>query len=339
MELYAGIDLHSSNSYLAIVDETGKRIFHRKLPNDATTIIETLSLYEGSIAGIVVESTYNWYWLVDALMNEGYKLHLANPSAIKKYEGLKHANDKDDAFWLAEMLRLKILPEGYIYPKEKRPVRDLLRKRSHLVNLRTSLIISLKNIISRNCGLTLKANDVRRLKEDKVSPLLAYDEDLALAGQVSKDSIDFFTREIWKIETSIENKVKLDEPYINLVTLPGVGKILALTIMLETGPIDRFKGVGNYSSYCRKVNSKWTSNDKPKGSGNKKNGNKYLAWAFSEAAEMARRFNPDARAYYNRKLQKTNKMIAHGALAHKLARAAYYIIRDNVQFKPEKLFT
>ena len=339
MKLYVGVDLHSSNSYLAIIDETGKRIFHRKLPNDAATIIETLSFYEGSIAGIVVESTYNWYWLVDALMAEGYELHLANPSAIKKYEGLKHANDKHDAFWLAEMLRLKILPEGYIYPKEERPIRDLLRKRSHLVNLRTSLIISLKNIISRNCGFTLQANDVRRLKEDKVSPLLAYNEDLALAGQVSKDSIDFFTRKIWTIETFIENKVKLHEPYSNLMTLPGVGKILALTIKLETGPIYRFQEVGNYASYCRKVCSHWTSNGKSKGSGNKKNGNKYLAWAFSEAAELARRFDPDARAYYNRKLQKTNFMVAHGALAHKLARAAYYIMRDNVPFMPEKLFT
>jgi transposase len=337
--LYVGDDLHSSNNYLAIVDETGKRIFHRKLPNDAATIIETLSLYEGSIAGIVVESTYNWYWLVDALMIEGFNLHLANPSAIKKYEGLKHADDKHDAFWLAEMLRLGILPEGYIYPKEQRPIRDLLRKRSHLVNLRTSLIISLKNIISRNCGLTLKANDVRKMREDKVSPLLAYNEDLALAGQVSKDSIDFLTKEIWKIETFIGNKVKLHEPYTNLVTLPGVGKILAFTIMLETGPIDRFQEVGNYASYCRKVCSKWTSNNKLKGSGNKKNGNKYLAWAFSEAAELARRFDQDARAYYNRKLQKTNFMVAHSALAHKLARAAYYIMRDNVPFMPEKLFT
>jgi transposase len=339
MKLYAGDDLHSSSNYLAIVDETGKRVFHKKLPNDAATIIETLCLYEGSIAGVVVESTYNWYWLVDALMAQGYDVHLANPSAIKKYEGLKHANDKDDAFWLAEMLRLNILPVGYIYPKQERPIRDLLRKRSHLVNLRTSLIISLKNIISRNCGFTLAANDVRRLKEDRVAPLLDYNEDLALAGQVSKESIDFFTRKIWTIETFIENKVKLQEPYEKLLTLPGVGKILALTIKLETGPIDRFKEVGNYSSYCRKVCSKWTSNGKTKGSGNKKNGNKYLAWAFSEAAELARRYDEQARAYYNRKLQKTNFMIAHSALAHKLARAAYYIMRDNVAFMPEKLFT
>lgn len=339
MELYVGIDLHSSNSYLAIIDETGKRVFHKKLPNDAEIIIEALSLYEGAISGIVIESTYNWYWLVDVLMAEGYQVHLANPSAIQQYKGLKHANDRHDAFWLAEMLRLGILPEGYIYPKEQRPIRDLLRKRSHLVNLRTSLIISLKNIISRNCGYSLKSNDVKKIRENMVSPLLAHNEDLALAGQVSKDSIDFLTRKIWEIETVIVNRLKLQEPYTHLLTLPGVGKILALTIKLESGTMDRFREVGNYASYCRKVSSKWTSNGKTKGSGNKKNGNKYLAWAFSEAAEMARRFDPLARAYYNRKLQKTNFMVAHNALAHKLARAAYYIMRDNVPFIPEKLFT
>ncbi len=339
MELYVGIDLHSSNSYLAIIDETGKRIFHKKLPNDVATISQAISLYEGTISGIVIESTYNWYWLVDALMGEGYQLHLANPSGIQKYQGLKHADDEHDAFWLAEMLRLGILPEGYIYPKEDRPIRDLLRKRGHLVNLRTSLLISLKNIISRNCGHTLKANDVKKIRENMVTPLLAHNEDLALAGQVSKDSIDFLTRKIWEIETIIENRFKLQEPYKHLLTLPGVGKILALTIKLESGPIERFQEVGNYASYCRKVCSKWTSNGKSKGSGNKKNGNKYLAWAFSEAAELARRFDPQARAYYNRKMQKTNFMIAHSALAHKLARAAYYIMRDNVSFMPEKLFT
>jgi transposase len=339
MELYVGIDLHSSNSYLAIIDENGKHVFNKKLPNDTEIIIEALSLYEGAITGVVIESTYNWYWLVDALMAEGYRVHLANPSAIQQYKGLKHANDRHDAFWLAEMLRLDILPEGYIYPKEQRPIRDLLRKRSHLVNLRTSLLISLKNIISRNCGHSLKSNDVKKIKENMVSPLLSHNEDLALTGQVSKDTIDFLTRKIWEVETAVLNRIKLQEPYANLLSLPGVGKILALTIKLESGPMDRFQEVGNYASYCRKVSSKWTSNGKSKGSGNKKNGNKYLAWAFSEAAEMARRFDPLARAYYNRKMQKTNFMVAHNALAHKLARAAYYIMRDNVPFMPEKLFT
>jgi transposase len=120
--------------------------------------------------------------------------------------------------------------------------------------------------------------------------------------------------------------------------VPGIGNILALTIMLETGPISRFRQVGNYTSYCRKVSSRWTSNGKMKGRGNKKNGNKYLAWAFSEAAELARQHDPSARAYYKRKLNKSNRMVAHNALAHKLVRASYYIMRDQVPFTSEKLF-
>jgi transposase len=339
MKLYSGIDLHSTNSYLAIIDETGKRIFKEKLPNSIETITERLSLYSGTLEGVVVESTYNWYWLVDGLMAEGFTVHLANPAAIQKYSGLKHADDKHDAFWLAEMLRLNILPEGYIYPKEERPIRDLLRKRSHLVRLRSSLLISLQNIITRNCGAKMKTNDIRRLRENRVQPLLAYNEDLALAGQVSKDSIDFLTRQIRAIETFIERKLEFRGAYKNLVTIPGIGQILGLTIMLETGPVERFEKVGNYASYCRAVSSQWTSNGKAKGKGNKKNGNKYLCWAFSEAAEFARRYDDKARAYYNRKLRKSNFMVAHSALAHKLARAAYHVMKDQVPFMPEKTFT
>jgi len=339
MKLYAGNDLHSSNNYLAIIDESGKRVFKKKLANATDDILHALRPYKNDIAGIVVESAYNWYWLVDALMADGYAVHLANPAAIQKYSGLKHADDKHDAFWLAEMLRLGILPTGYIYPKEARPIRDLLRKRGHLVRLRTSLILSLQNIVTRNCGVDLRGNDIKRLKENRVTPLLEANEDLAMAGQVSKDAIDFLTRKIRAIETFVENKVKLSEPYSHLLDIFGIGKILALTIMLETGPIERFDKVGNYVSYCRKVSTQWTSNGKTKGKGNKKNGNKYLAWAFSEAAEFARRYHQEARAYYNRKMQKTNFMCAHNALAHKLARAAYYVMRDQVPFVPEKLFT
>jgi len=338
MKLYCGIDLHSSNSFLATVDAAGKRVFKEKSPNDMATILRALEPYCKRLAGIVVESTYNWYWLVDGLMAEGYAVHLANPSAIQKYTGLKHADDKHDAFWLAEMLRLDILPTGYIYPKDERPIRDLLRKRSHLVSLRSSLMISLQNIITRNCGMKMKTNDIRRLRENRVHPLLADNEDLALAGKVSKDSIDFLTRQIRAIETFIEKKLELADAYKNLLTMPGIGKILGLTIMLETGPVTRFKKVGNYASYCRAVSSQWTSNGKSKGQGNKKNGNKYLSWAFSEAAEFARRYDDKARAYYNRKLRKTNFMVAHAALAHKLARAAYYIMRDQAVFIPEKIF-
>jgi len=337
-ELYAGCDLHSNNNLVGIVDGEGRRIFKKKLSNDLALVRDTLKPFQEELVGIAVESTYNWYWMVDGLMEKGYKVHLANPSAIQQYSGLKHSDDKHDAFWLAEMLRLGILPEGYIYPKEERPVRDLLRKRGHLVRLRTSLIVSLQNILSRNLGRKMNVNDMKAIKEDRVSLLLEMNEDLALAGRVSKEAIDHLTRQIHKIEGAVQKRIALKEPYRYLLTLPGVGKILSLTIMLETGPIKRFETVGDYVSYCRKVPSQWMSNGKWKGTGNRKNGNKYLAWAYSEASEFARQLYPQPRAYYNRKMQKTNAAVAHSALANKLSRAGYYVMRDQVPFQPEKLF-
>lgn len=338
MGLYVGLDLHSKSTFIGIIDGEGKRVYRKKFPNDSGIILSELGPYRGDIVGVVVESTFNWYWLVDLLMEHGYRVHLANPAAIQKYTGLKYADDEHDAFWLAEMLRLGILPEGYIYPREDRPVRDLLRKRGHLVRLRTSLILSLQGIIARNCEVGLNVNKVKARKTNQVGPLLEGNEDLALAGAVSKESIDFLGDKIRKVEGVVERRVELREPYRYLLSLPGVGRVLSLTIMLETGPVSRFAKVGNYASYCRKIRSRWLSDGKTKGRGNSKNGNKYLAWAFSEAAEMARRHDGNARAYYNRKKQKTNLMVAHNALAHKLARAAYYVMRDQVPFSPAKLF-
>ncbi len=215
MRLYVGVDLHANNNFVAMVDKKGKRVDQKKLPNDLSVILEFFKPIQKEMVGLVVESTYNWYWLVDGLMEAGYKVHLANPSAIQQYSGLKHADDKHDAFWLGEMLRLGILPEGYIYPKEERPIRDLLRKRRHLVKLRTSLIISLQNIISRNCGVQFGVNEMKRLKEDRVSPLLEGNEELALAGKISKEQL----REI--------AKTKL--PDLNTDTIEAAEKIVAGT--------------------------------------------------------------------------------------------------------------
>ena len=338
MKLYSAFDLHSNNSYLAIVGEDGKRVFHRKVKNDPQLVVQILGPFKNDIEGIVVESTYNWYWMVDLLSDEGYEMHLANPTKIQQYSGLKHSDDKDDAFWLAEMLRLKILPEGYVYPKEQRPLRDLLRKRGHLVRLRTSLIVSLQNILARNIGDKMKTNHLKALTEDRVTPLLAGNDDLSLAGRVSKEAIDSLTRQINAIEVAVEKKMDIRKPYDLLLSMPGVGRVLALTIMMETGPIGRFAKVGNYVSYCRKVPAGRFSNEKKKGTGNRKNGNKYLSWAYAEASELARRFDAESRAYYDRKRRQTNAPIAHSALAHKLARAAYHIMKEEVPFMPEKTF-
>ena len=338
MKTYAGIDLHSNNIYLGIIDCDNKKLFSKRLANNLSIIKKALQPFKKALAGIAVESTFNWYWLVDLLMEEGYRVHLANPSGIQKYKGLKHSDDNHDAFWLAHMLRLGILPKGYIYPKEERPLRDLLRKRSHLVALRTSMINSLQGILQRNVGEKLSINRMKQLSTNHVAPLLAGQDDLELTGLISKESIDHLTLQIKRIESAVKEKIEVRNQYKYLQSIPGIGLILSLTILLETGDIRRFRTVGDFASYCRKVPTKWTSNDKKKGKGNKKNGNKYLAWAFSEAAELARRFHDCARSFYNRKASKTNYMIAHGALAHKLARAAYYIIKDEVAFDSRRLF-
>ena len=165
MEVYAGIDLHSSNNYVGIIDEQDQRLYQKRLPNRLGDILPALEPFKESLKGVVVESTYNWYWLVDGLQEHGYKVHLANPSAIKQYEGLKHTDDKWDSFWLAHLKRLDILPEGYIYPKEERPVRDLLRRRLLFVRHRTSHILSLQSSITRNLGYKISGSDIKKLNE------------------------------------------------------------------------------------------------------------------------------------------------------------------------------
>jgi transposase len=337
MKLYMAIDLHSTNNYVAAVSEDGKPIMNKRLRNNPGIILETLAPYKDEVARLAVESTYNWYWLVDLLMSEGYRVHLANPTAIRKYSGLKYADDRHDARWLAELLRLGVLPEGYIYPKEQRPLRDLLRKRQQLVRLRTSMMLSLQNLVTRHHGVKLGGSVLKRLGNPLEGYLEAHD-DLKLAGTVSKQVIDYLTERIAALESHILKQVKEHEAYRHLMTIPGVGKILAMTIVLETGPVSRFAKVGRYASYCRKVQSLWLSNEKAKGKGNEKSGNKYLAWAFSEAAEIARRYDPACQAFYERKRRQSNRMVAHNALAHKLARAAYHVLRDNVAFEATKLF-
>jgi transposase len=334
MRLYCGIDLHAKNSYLAIIDEQRKRIFKRNVTNDRKLILALLDPYRSELQGVVVESTFNWYWLVDALMDDGYTVHLTNVSAIQQYEGIKYVDDKHDAFWLAELLSLGILKEGYIYPKEQRPVRDLLRKRGHLMKLRTSLLVSLTNTLANVCDTKVPSHRIKG-KEDHVSVHLDHDESLALMGQVSKTAINMLTDQIKTIASHVEKQCTFDTP---LLSLPGVGKILGLTILLETGPIGRFPAVGNYVSYCRKAESTWKSSEKVKGRGNRKNGNRYLSWAFAEAAEHARMLDAASRKFYTRKLHERNSPVAHAALANKLSRAAYYIMRDRVPYEEAKLF-
>ncbi len=242
-------------------------------------------------------------------MEAGYQVHLVNTAAVKQYEGLKHGDDRTDARWLAHLLRLGILPQGYIYPKEGRAVRDLLRKRGQLVQMRTTNLLSIQTLITRNTGSSLSANKVKKLQSEQVAELLPC-EDTALAVNSNLSIMKALQEQIKILEKIIQQKAKLQAEYAALKTVPGIGIILALTIMLETGPIQRFAKVGNYASYCRCVGTTRLSNGKQKGKGNAKNGNRYLSWAFVEAANFAIRYNDSIKAYYQRKQAKTNRVVA-----------------------------
>ncbi len=335
--VYGGIDLHSNNSVVAVMDAQGKILYRRRLPNDLQHIEQALRPYRERLGAVVVESTFNWYWLVDGLKAAGYPMELANTTAIQQYSGLKHTDDESDASWLAEMRRLAILPTGYIYPAAERPVRDLLRKRAHLVRQRSANLLSIQNLVHRNTGRRMKGGTIKALDEPAVAELFAH-ADLELAVATTVRVRQCLDTEIAALEKVVLQRVGLRREFRMLKTIPGIGDILGLTIMLEAGAMGRFASVGDFASYCRCVSSTKISNKKKKGEGNVKNGNRYLAWAFVEAANFAVRFSPAIRRWYERKKARTNGIVAIKAVAHKLARAAYYIVRDQVAFDVTKAF-
>lgn len=334
MALYCGIDLHSNNHVVVIIDDDDRRLVEKRLPNELSSTLKLLEPYREQLAGIVVESTFNWYWLVDGLMDAGYSVKLANTAAIQQYQGLKHTEDRYDAFFLAHLLRLGILPTGYIYPRAQRAVRDLLRRRLQLVHTRAQQLITVQSQIWRSTGIRVPSNTIRQ--EDFTPVLPEPYEKLACASHLAV--LHTAAQEVSRLEAAALQAVRLRPEFTILQTIKGVGPILGLTIMLETGDIQRFPSVGDYSSYCRLVKAERLSNGKKKGAGNAKAGNKYLSWAFSEAAHFCVRFEPAAKRFYERKRQKTNGIVAIRATAHKLARASYYMLKDQAPFDAQRLF-
>src|ERR1700694_5953944 len=158
---FSGIDLHSNNSVVVISEETDRIVYQKRLPNNLEQILAALEPHRDELVGVVIESTYNWYWLVDGLMDAGYQVHLAHPSAIKKYEGLKYSGDFADAGYLAQLLRLGLLAGGYLYPREERAARDLARKRMQLVRYRTAQILSIEGILMWQTGARMKSESVK----------------------------------------------------------------------------------------------------------------------------------------------------------------------------------
>lgn len=337
MELYAGIDLHSNNSVVSVLDEDDRVVFAKRLPNDLAAIIAALRSSAGTLHGVTVESTFNWYWLVDGLQDAGFAVQLVNTAAVKQYDGLKYSGDFQDARHLAHLLRLGILPTGYIYPREQRAVRDLLRKRSQLVRQRSTQILSIENLIARNLGAHAGGNEIKRWTDEHIDAMALLDEQKQ-ALKANLAVMRCLDAQAQALERSIVAKAKLREDYQALKTVSGIGQVLALTIALETGDINRFESPGNFASYARTVNSRRESNGKKKGQGNAKCGNKHLAWAFVEAAHFAVRYDVAIKRWYQKKCANSLSVVAIKAVAHKLARACYHVMKDGQPFDARRAF-
>ena len=336
-DIMAGVDLHSNNLMLALVDQDGQRLMHQRLACDLKGVERALAPYRKRINTIGVESTFNWYWLVDGLQALRYHTVLANPAAIQQYEGIKQTDDKHDAYWIAEMLRLKILPTGYICDPMLRPVRDLLRRRLGLVRKRVALILSLKSLHLRVHGRPLSLAEVKRMEVDEIWRLFEHPADQLFAREELRliRELDVSIERLEK--QALQRAVKMPE-YESLLSIPGIGQILGMTIALETGDPKRFASAGDFASYCRTVRSERSSNGKKKGENNAKCGNKSLAWAFIEAANFAQRYDPQAQAFYQRKKAQTNTMVATKALACKLAKAAWHVMSKQCPYDAQRVF-
>lgn len=336
MTLYAGIDLHSTNSVLAVIDQDGKCLHRRRYSNDIENILKPLTPFKDDLGSVVVESTFNWYWLVDGLQDAGHRVHLAHPPGIAQYSGLKHGDDDSDAEHLANLARLGLVHEGFIYPRAERALRDLLRQRLRFVQQSVTLLHSIQSLWCRMTGKTLSANAFRAL--DAAAIARAFPDPIVHVGALARINA-------WKaLQAEVETTERCvlahqaDRPGLALLkTAPGIGKVLGLTALLETGPIARFARVGDYASYCRMVDSVRLSNGKKKGQGNRKCGNRFLCWAYIEAAHHALRHEP-VRLWYQRKLAKSNLVKARKAVAHKIARGCYHVLRERTPFDMARAF-
>ena len=259
------------------------------------------------------------------------------PQKLYRYSGLKHADDMDDAYHLAELQRLKILPKAHVYDPQLRPVRDLLRRRTLLVHQRTALLLSFKSLHARTTGQPLDLRDVKKMEPQEAAKLYTHPANQLIAS-VQAEQMRSLDKSVRKIENAVLAGAWEIPMFDKLLTIPGIGRILGMTITMEVGAIKRFKTDGDFASYCRMVDAKHLSNGKQKADNNQKCGNAYLSWAFVEAANFSRRHDEHCRRWYDRKAAKTSKVIATKALGCKLAKAAWHVMTKECDYDKKRMF-
>ena len=329
---YVGIDLHSNNNYMVITNQEGRRLLEKRLPNDVGVILEWLRRYD-PIESVALESTYNYYWLADGLLDGGHRVKLANPLAMKPYAGLKHQDDRSDAGFIAELLRLGILPTGHLYARKQRGLRDLLRQRSRWVRQKRQIVQSVQSRFARCLGLNLSGSQLLHTSLPRIGD---EDQDLAVYSQVQM--IASLSEQIRLLEERVEDRLQHTKVFAALTAIPGIALVLGSTICLESGDLSRFTRVGDYASYARVVQADKITNNKRKGKGNRRCGNAYLGWAYHEAAHCMNRCHPLMQQYRRRQVAHKHPRVVWSTMAHKVCRGFYFVMRDGVEFSPARLF-
>jgi len=340
MKFYCGIDLHATNSFLCVIDDKDKILLKEKLKNDLGDIIYALESFSPR-PSVVVEATINWYWLIDGLQEAGFDVKLAHSMALYMITGAKVKTDRRDAFSLAKLLRLDAIPEAYIYPKAKRPIRDLLRKRKQVVRLRANAYGALRRVLLQHGIYGYSQATIKSLTEAQLDQHLEHFATQA-GCHLEVQRIRFYSDQIKTLENIILSSVSDDQRFELLQTIPGVGKILALTILYESGDINRFQSAKHFCSYARVVPGIAQSSGVSKRGRGSKQGNPHLKWAFCQAAAISVRYNTGIRKFRQRHLarrrSKAKKLVTLCIVSHKLAIASYNILKNRVPFKQELMF-
>lgn len=339
-QFYVGMDLHTRSVQICVLDAKGKIAKEVNVSCCMDHILDELAPF-GSELMIAVESTYNWYWLVDGLMDTGYDVRLAHAYGLQMISRARVKTDRRDAHRLARYLRLGELPEAYIYPREKRPYRDLLRRRLNFVQFRAAAYTSLRIQLRQYNVDTFTADALKNVDAIAVDALVLPDP-VKVYGQMQLEQIQLLSKQIHILERRIRQSVKAVPAFQFLKTLPGVHDILGMTIYYETGDICRFKSDRHFASYSRVVPPASNSGGKhSRGTGGKQ-GNPYLKCAFCQAATSAARYYDYCRRFKERHARRRagnlGRLIANNILAHKLATAAFFVLRDQVPFEAKKMF-
>jgi len=333
---YCGIDLHARNLYVCIIDQKGKTLLHKEIKACPMQLSETIQPYLEDLV-IGVECMHCWYWVADFCEAQNIPFILGHALYMKAIHGGKTKNDKIDSYKIAHLMRGGNFPLAYTYPKAMRATRDLLRRRTRLVRHGADLKAHVANTTSQ---YNLPPNRVNLKNVSAREQLQHTFDDTVVQRNIDLDLVvlECYHRELSKIEWFIEQQAKQHQPaYLSLLkSVPGIGKILALTILFEIGDINRFESVQKFASYCRLVKCKAESAGKTYGTQGNKIGNGHLKWAFSEAAVLYLRGNQKAQKYLQRLQRRMTKSKALSALAHKLGRAVYFMLKNGTVFDEKR---